>query len=38
MKNLEGCSGEVEYLSVQPVSMGDQSGQAGTGQGDQDGE
>lgn len=29
MKNLEGCSGEVEYLSVQPVSMGDQNGQAG---------
>lgn len=38
MKNLEGCSGEVEYLSVQPVSMGDQSGQAGTSQGHQDGE
>lgn len=36
MKNLEGCSGEVEYLSVQPVSMGDQNGQAG--QGDQAGE
>ena len=38
MKNLEGCSGEVEYLSVQPVSMGDHSGQTGTGQGDQAGE
>ena len=38
MKNLEGCSGEVEYLSVQPISMGDQSDQAGTGLGDQAGE